>query len=979
MTNVAGRIFTIPPGMAFVDALAAHLLAEADGDPLRLAEMEVLLPNRRACRSGREAFLRLSGGKPLLLPRLRPMDGGDGDEAELFADGPLDIPPAISPIERHLLLTRLVLAMGSGRGGLPPTPDQAARLAAELAALLDAVQIERIDFSRLETLVPEDYAEHWQVTLKFLTIVTELWPALLGDRLDPQERINRILDAQAARWRSDPPDTPVIAAGSTGSRPASAELIAVIAGLPRGKVVLPGLDLAMDEAAWAALDESHPQFGMKKLLAHLGVERRAVRPLGREPDPRGARAALLAEALRPAATCEAWRDMGEFPAATLDGVSRLDAPTPREEAGAIALILRETLEKDGRTAALVTPDRTLARRVAAELERWGLVIDDSAGQPLDTSEPGCFLRLLAEMVADDFAPHATLSCLKHPLAAAGDDTAAFRALVRRLETAALRGPRPAPGIAGLKAAAKDGKIRDGLDRVAAALEPFVRVMAQETAPLADLVRTHMEAAEALAATPLLPGPARLWKGEAGEALAGWAGDLTTAAQAVGATFPAIPPRFYPALFEQLLSGQVVRQAWGSHPRLFLWGPMEARLQKADVMVLGGLNEGTWPGEAQADPWMSRPMRAAFGLPAPERKIGLAAHDFAMAFAAPRVVLSRSARVDGTPTVPARWLLRLKAVMDAAGLDFGEDATPFLDWHTRLDRPEAFERVAPPAPRPPVTARPRKLSVTEIETWMRDPYGIYAKHILGLRALDPIDADPGAAEYGSLVHAAIETFLNEISGPLPADAETRLLTIGREVFADVLDRPGVWAFWWPRFVSVARWLVAHESARRADIARTHCEIKGALEIDAPAGPFLLHARADRVDVLRDGTLALVDYKTGQPPSPREVAAGYAPQLPLEAAIARFGGFEGVAPAEVARMLYWRLKGGADGGEEKSAGDNPRQLTDQAIEGLKALVATFDDERTPYGARPHPDRAPKYSDYQHLARIREWSTAAEDAEE
>lgn len=979
MTNVAGKIFTIPPGMAFVDALAAHLLAEADGDPLRLAEMEVLLPNRRACRSGREAFLRLSGGKPLLLPRLRPMDGGDGDEAELFADGPLDIPPAISPIERHLLLTRLVLAMGSGRGGLAPTPDQAARLATELAALLDAVQIERIDFSRLETLVPEDYAEHWQVTLKFLTIVTELWPALLGDRLDPQERINRILDAQAARWRNDPPDTPVIAAGSTGSRPASAELIAVIAGLPRGKVVLPGLDLAMDEAAWAALDESHPQFGMKKLLTHLGVERRAVRPLGREPDPRGARAALLAEALRPAATCEAWRDMGEFPAATLDGVSRLDAPTPREEAGAIALILRETLEKDGRTAALVTPDRSLARRVAAELERWGLVIDDSAGQPLDTSEPGCFLRLLAEMVADDFAPHATLSCLKHPLAAAGDDPAAFRALVRRLETAALRGPRPAPGIAGLKSAAKDGKIRDGLDRVAAALEPFVRVMAQETAPLADLVRTHMEAAEALAATPLSPGPARLWKGEAGEALAGWAGDLATAAQAVGTTFPAIPPRFYPALFEQLLSGQVVRQAWGSHPRLFLWGPMEARLQKADVMVLGGLNEGTWPGEAQADPWMSRPMRAAFGLPAPERKIGLAAHDFAMAFAAPRVVLSRSARVDGTPTVPARWLLRLKAVMDAANLDFGEDAAPFLDWHARLDRPEAFEKVAPPAPRPPVTARPRKLSVTEIETWMRDPYGIYAKHILGLRALDPIDADPGAAEYGSLVHAAIETFLNEISGPLPADAETRLLAIGREVFADVLDRPGVWAFWWPRFVSVARWLVAHESARRADIARTHCEIKGALEIDAPAGPFLLHARADRVDVLRDGTLALVDYKTGQPPSPREVAAGYAPQLPLEAAIARFGGFEGVAPAEVARMLYWRLKGGADGGEEKSAGDNPRQLTDQAIEGLKALVATFDDERTPYGARPHPDRAPKYSDYQHLARIREWATAAEDAEE
>ncbi|HLO77939.1 MAG TPA: double-strand break repair protein AddB, partial [Magnetospirillum sp.] len=273
MTTVAGKVFTIPPGLAFVDALAAHLLAEADGDPLRLAEMEVLLPNRRACRSAREAFLRLSGGKPLLLPRMRAIDAGDEGDALLFADGPLDIPPAIPPIERHLLLTRLVLAMGSGRGGHTPTPDQAARLAAELAALLDAVQIERIGFDRLSTLVPEDYAAHWQVTLDFLKIVTEHWPALLGDRLDPQERVNRVLDAQARRLRDDPPDTPVIAAGSTW-RAATADLIKVISRLPKGRVVLPGLDLSMDADTWAALDDSHPQFGMKWLLDRLGVERR---------------------------------------------------------------------------------------------------------------------------------------------------------------------------------------------------------------------------------------------------------------------------------------------------------------------------------------------------------------------------------------------------------------------------------------------------------------------------------------------------------------------------------------------------------------------------------------------------------------------------------------------------------------------------------------------------------------------------------
>lgn len=973
------KIFTIPPGLPFVDSLAAHLLALSGSDPLKLAEAVVLLPNRRACRSLKEAFLRLSGGKPLLLPRLRAIDAVDEDEIELFADGPLDIPPAITPVERHLLLTRLVMAMGGGRGGHAPSPDQAARLAGELATLLDSVQIERVDFSRLTGLVPEDYATHWQVTLEFLKILTEHWPALLGDRIDPQERVNRVLDAQAERWRADPPDTPIIAAGSTGSRPATAALMAVVASLPKGKIILPGLDTHLDEATWEALDDSHPQMGMKRLLEHLGVERRAVRPLSPLPDPRAARTILLAEALRPAATCEAWRDLGEFPTATLDGVTRMDAPGQREEAGAIALVLREALEVDGRTAALVTPDRSLARRVAAELERWGLEIDDSAGQPLATSEPGTFLRLIAEMVADGFAPHATLACLKHPLAAGSDDAATFRAMVRRLELSVFRGPRPASGIAGLKAAVSDTRLHRWLDGLDAITAPFTHVMGATLAALPDLVRAHMECAEALAADNKGHGALRLWRTEAGEALAKWASELGAAADSVKDHFPAIPPRFYPALFDQLLAGQVVRKPWGSHPRLFIWGPMEARLQHADIMVLGGLNEGTWPGEADSDPWMSRPMRQTFGLPAPERRIGMSAHDFVQAFAAPRVVLTRAVRVDGTPTVPSRWLMRLDAVMAAAGLDFLEDGGQFLDWHGLIDRPLRFERVGPPAPRPPVDARPRRLSVTEVETWMRDPYGIYAKHILGLKALKAIDEDPGAADYGSLVHRAIERFVMDYPGELPPDAEDRLIAIGEEVFEEALTRPGVWAFWWPRFTSVAHWLVAHERERRTQVERSFCEIKGALEIAAPAGPFLLHARADRIDRMDDGTLALIDYKTGQPPSAREVAAGYAPQLPLEGAIARFGGFDGIAPAEISRMLYWRLKGGADGGEEKSASDDPVRLTSEALDGLAALVAAFDDERTPFAARPHPDRAPKYSDYLHLARLREWATGGEEGDE
>ncbi len=972
-------ITTIPAGIPFVDALAAGLLAEAGGEPLALAATEVLLPNRRACRALREAFLRLSDGRPLLLPRMRAIDAVDEAELELGADDPLDIPPAIPPLERHLLLTRLVLAMGGGRGGQPPSPDQAARLAAELAQLLDAVQIERLSFDRLAGLVPDHLAEHWQRTVTFLGLLTEAWPAILAERglLDPQERINRVLEAQAAAWRRNPPDHLVVAAGSTGSRPATADLLAVVAGLPFGRVVLPGLDLGLDDAGWEAVEASHPQFGMKRLLERLDVARQAVgRFGGATTDGRAERLALLSQAMRPAATCEAWRALPAFPAGTLDGVVRLDAPGPREEAGAIALMLRQALEIDGRTAALVTPDRGLARRVAAELRRWGVGVDDSAGQPLVLTEPGIFLRLVAEMVAEGFAPHATLAALKHPLAAAGDDAARFRAGVRRLDRLGLRGPRPAPGLAGLRAAAEGEPGLDSwLDRLEHATRPFAAAMARPLAPLAELVRSHMECAEALAAEARLPGPARLWRGEAGEALAGFAADLLAAAPTLGE----LPPARYPALFDALLTARAVRPAWGSHPRLSILGPMEARLQHADLMVLGGLNEGTWPPEAEADPWMSRPMRAAFGLPPFERRVGLAAHDFAQAFGAPQVVLTRAVRVEGTPTVPSRWLLRLEAVMTAAGLAWREDAAQWLDWHAQLDRPAARLAVERPAPRPPVAARPRRLSVTEIETWMRDPYAVYARHVLGLEALDPIDADPGAADYGSLVHRALERFTEAHPGPLPAEAEARLLEIGAEIFAPALARPGLWAFWWPRFRSVAAWFIAHEGERRSRVARSWCEAKGGLDLAAPAGPFRLHARADRLDLLTDGTLAVIDYKTGMPPRKKEVAAGYAPQLPLEGAIARAGGFAGVPAAEVSELLFWRLKGGAEGGEEMAAGDDPARLAEEAAEGLRALVAAFDDERTPYEARPHPEMAPRYSNYLHLARVREWATAGENGED
>jgi ATP-dependent helicase/nuclease subunit B len=987
---MAPAVYTIASDVPFLDALVAGLMAESGADPLALARCTILLPTRRAARALSEAFLRRCGGRALLLPRLVPVGDVDADEPiallDPAADGRLDLPPAAPALRREILLTRLVLAWGRVRGSGPLTAGQAAPLARALAGFLDEAQTEGCDLERLAQLVPADHAEHWQQTLALLSLLTEHWPRILAEigSIDPAERRNRALRARAEAWRRVPPRDPVIAAGLTGGVAAVAELLAVVARLPQGAVVLPGLDGAIADESWAEvlLDPGHPQHLLALLLERLEVAPGDVLPW---PAPgigggRAARRRLVGEALRPAAESHRWRELDRLDATALDRLMRLDCPGPQEEAATIALLLRQCLEEPEKTAALITPDRALARRVASELQRWGIAIDDSAGVPLHQTPPGVFLRLLLDVATAEIAPLPLLAALKHPLSAGGHAPEAFRALVRRLEIAVLRGPRPAPGFAGLRAAlgASDSALHRLVDRLEAALGPLLAALGGSEVALSTLVTAHITAAEALAAGDSDGGAARLWAGPAGEAAAEFLADLLQAADGL----PAIPGRDYPALFTALIAGPVVRPRFGRHPRLAIWGLLEARLQQADLLVLGGLNEGTWPPRVESDPWLSRPMRRDFGLPPPERRVGSAAHDFAQALGAPRVVLTRAMRVEGAPTVPSRWLLRLDTVLRAAGLAdrLGAAREP-LAWRVTLDAPRHRSTIAPPAPRPPLSARPRRLSVTQIETWMRDPYALYARAILTLTALDPIDADPGAAERGKFIHEALEHFVRAFPQSLPADAEAQLLAMGEAAFGQALDRPGVRSFWWPRFARIARWFVTTEAERRRLLHSSAGERSGQMALEAPAGPFLLTARADRIDRWRTPGLALIDYKTGGVPSNEDVGLGFSPQLPLEAAIAEAGGFTDIAPAEVVELAYWRLTGGDPPGEIESLAKAPatlRRLVDDALRGVKDLVARFDDPATPYRAVPWPEKAPRYSDYVHLARIKEWSVTSESSE-
>ena len=760
--------------------------------------------------------------------------------------------------------------------------------------------------------------------------------------------------------------------------PATADLLAAVADLPNGRVVLPGL--MHDPSSWAAIqrDPSHPQHNLARLLERLNRTPESVlawTDAAPETTPTP-RAALIAEVMRPAETTQAWRTLNDIPKDTLAGVERVDCADSAEEAGVIALILRHALETPEKTATLITPDRSLARRVAAELRRWDIEIDDSAGESLALTAPGGFLRLITAMIGSGFAPAALLSVLKHPLAAAGTPTAQLRRDTRWLERRVLRGPRPGAGIAGLRAALSSPDEEEGeavsrlIDQLEMLTAPMVDAFATASQPLGDLLAAHIAVAEALAATDSETGALRLWSGDAGEMLSQFIAELHDAANLL----QPIAPTAYAPLLDSLMAGRTVRPRYGRHPRLSILGLLEARLQHTNLVVLGGLNEGVWPPEPQPDPWMSRPMRDAFGLPLPERRTGLTAHDFVQAFAAPEIVLTRANKTEGQPRVPSRWLTRLDAVLRGAGAEdlLVPEANEWRDMRTLLNRPAQTVPLAPAAPRPPVKARPRSLSVTQIETWMRDPYSIFARHILRLRPLDPIDADPGAAERGTFIHAALDRFVQAYPNALPDDALQQLLNFGQAAFGDTLVRPTVAAFWWPRFVRIAHWFLDREFERRSGLVRSASEIRGELTLDGLEGTFILRAVADRIDGLAEGEFEIIDYKTGTVPRRDDINLGFSPQLALEAAILQQGGFATIPAGPVAKLAYWRLSGGETPGKEHLVAGDPTMLSATALNGLRDLIAAFDDPSTPYAATPRPEWAPHYNDYAHLARILEWSS-------
>lgn len=993
----APRWFSIGAERPFLEDLARGVLAAlaAEGEAA-LSEAIILMPTRRAARGLSHAFLGAARAKALILPQIRVL--GDLDEGEPpfeAGDVAFDLPPAISPWRRRFELAGLVAGhmRGLGRGD---DAVSALALADSLAAFLDGCRIEEVDpADRIATLVEGELAQHWRQSVDFLNVALKTWPARLRELglMDVAERRVALLRGLAEQWTADPPERPVIAAGSTGSAPSSADLLRVIAQAPRGAVVLPGLDLNLAEAAWKEVDEPHPQFTMSRLLDRAGIDRTDVADWPPAPlSSKGRwRRLLISEALRPPNRTADWlarideirKESGGADidpiAAGLDGLSLVTARTEEEAATVAALLLRETLETPGKTAALISPDAGLARRVSAKLRRWNITADSSAGQPLAASSPAALAGLVARLCVDPADPVTLLAILKHPLTHLGYTADELERLVRTIETDALRGPRFETldgAIAKLRA-----KEKVGVGDAVVVLEALGLIISAARAPfepgaasVGDAGRALTIALEALN-TDASGAASTIWSGLAGEGLASVLQAMITESDAC----PAVTRPGFSELFEALLSGETIRSGGASHSRLQILGVLEARLVRADRLILAGLEEGSWPRAAAIDPFLSRPMRVSLGLPPPERRIGLSAHDFAQAASAPEVILLNSERRGGSPAIASRWLWRLRTLVSGANLKLPE-RDDVLGWARALDAPmadppESLKTASRPAPKPPFASRPRVLPVTDIEQWVRDPYGLYAKKILRLRALERPNEPVEARARGIAVHKAFEDFFKAHPGELPDDPCDRF----SEMLIAALEAAGMPVARMARervlAARMALWAVAFELRRRPG-AELAVELRGVHRFEAARGHFTVTARADRIES-RGDRADVLDFKTGQPPSAKQVRAGFAPQLALTGAILAAGGFAELGPRHPGDLVYVRVTGGRIPGLEiQPDPKNSTALAVAALEGLRRRVDIFDDEATPYESWAAPQFIGRYGgDYDHLARLWEWHVVGE----
>ncbi|MDR6263366.1 double-strand break repair protein AddB [Roseobacter sp. N2S] len=965
------RVFAIPVGCDFSRNFVTGLQTRLAGfGPEKLGQTEIFVNTQRMARRLKE--LLIADGA-LLLPKIRVITN-----IASHPDLPITLPDPVSKLRRQLTLAQLVGGLLAADGSIAP---QSAKfdLAQSLAAVMDEMQGEGVPLSALADISVDDQSGHWQRSLDFLNILAQHWD--IETPTDPQDRQRAAALAFAAKWAETPPTHPILAIGSTASRGETALFMRAVAALPQGAVVLPGLDRALTDENWDALTRENvsvdnPQSALAGFCKQAGVALADIADWSDHPPANPARNALISLAMRPAPFTDQWLDEGPKLAPDLTdaitGWSLIEAETPKEEAMALALRLREAAEQ-GKRAVLITPDRTLTRRVTAVLHRWNILPDDSAGRPLHLTPPGIFLRLVANCMGQRLTPLDLIALLKHPLTDSGISAGDSRRFAREYEKKKLRGGAPFVDFDALRDwVDKDTKNperrlwADWIERCFAPLETMAG------GDLADMLALHLHTAESLAAGPSATAEHELWKLETGEKSAQVFKKLQADADAAGP----LSVSDYRALFSNVLGGETAREARASHPTIAIWGTLEARVETADVVILGGLNDPIWPGVESPDPWLNRAMRKQIGLPPPERLIGLSAHDFQQGCGARELVLSHSVRDGDAPTVASRWIVRILNLMNGLG-DSGKEAVKTLianGYHwvqlaRQMDRPAETLPAAPrPAPVPPADKRLKQLSVTQVERLIRDPYAVYAQKILHLKQLDPLGREPDALIRGIALHKVVEEFVTAYPDTLPEKARSALLRIAEEVLRNEVPWPAMQRIWLARLARIAGWFVEEETKRRKKGGSPKQEIKGLRAIENL--DFELVAKADRIDTDAAGNFLIYDYKSGSPPT-RPQTEFFNKQLQLEAAIAAVGGFEKIGRGTAVTLEYIGLSGSAQDtvGKTLDLEITPADI-DQVWQEFVELVQSYQSDTKGFPARTRMQQMSYAYEFDHLSRKGEW---------
>lgn len=911
------------------EVLAKHLCQVCKDNPLKLAKIRIILPTRRACLDLKKAFFELD--KSTLLPQMIPLY-----EVEDLCE---DLPSAISKWERLFLLTKLCQAKPNLR-----ETTKAFQVAVSLTELLDLSYQYAVDLSKINELIPkESFAQHWQETVQFLDIIQNVWPQILAERgqIDSGDRLQRLIHSYAKKITDE---TPTIVAGLTADLPAVAELMRAV--LKRnGDVFLDGVDKTFLLQA-KKCEATHPQFLIFKTLKALNVPPNEIQIIsGNAPHED-----FVEQAFRQ----DTW-EKSNLSEKCIQNISYIQCEGAESEALTIALKLREVLETPNKTACLITPDRTLARRVICQMRRWGITLDDSAGLPLKHTPTGSFLLLINELAKNPNEAGVLLALYKHPLFADGKNVGAFHIAVKNAEKMA----RKQDALLNLELS-ETGK--DFIDLI----------QTPQMCSLKSLLQAHMKLAETWAKTDTESGEDRLWNNDFGKELFRLLNDILEYADILGE----IDSSEYPAFFQSLISGSSGHTLYETHPNLKILGPIEGRFQHADLCILGGLNEQVFPPAADIGPWVNRPMRQKLGLPDGDSKITIMAHDFMHACCSPEVILTRATKNMGTPTVPSRFIERLQVLAEVNAISL---KTYQANLATLIDTPAQKDEIVRPAPCPPLEVRPVELSVSNIENLKRNPYAIYAKYILKLRPLNDLGNPSKAIIYGNVVHNVLSQIVQ--NDPYTEDKDKILSLFKGEIQKTVLGKADQ-LFYLSQFEQMLPFFIAEQQEAKKQRTKSTTEIQGKIVLDKMKRPFTLTARADRIDIIPNQGAMVIDYKTGTPPSFKDVSKGDAPQLSLEALILSKGGFEGLAQQKIADLQYWHLgrspkkcsliKG-------KNAPENFNEFLNQTEQGLCHLIQHFEKETTPYEVCPVKTSSPKFNDYEHLARQQEWAHAEDEGEE